>query len=315
MTSVYYSGSRFNMDCDWSSHLLHSAAVRGRWSLCDLQEEVRSLPGMLHKWSRLHQTHQRENGTCFVWKPRDWLCKKSGHTGVSSHHITVFSVSVLCLCYRQTEGPTGPLIASSNPEYLSANDGKKSIITKQLGGAICERFTLSKMVFVLCSVCSWWVGGAPGEDHGAQRAGSGLLRHGVRGNRQGHRQRRPRHTSSCQDGQWIGQPAREDRVPQRSLRHEGFQLSPRGTTRQDPFQTAFSYNFITATIHTSVIYSILQLSVIYIKPSYDSLVDALILAHSLTKITLRKQFLLNILLSLNKMAICCAIRCKNHVDM
>lgn len=25
---------------------------------------------------------------------------------------------------RQTEGPTGPLIASSNPEYLSANDGK-----------------------------------------------------------------------------------------------------------------------------------------------------------------------------------------------
>uniref|UniRef100_A0A8D3C1B7 Tyrosine-protein kinase receptor n=1 Tax=Scophthalmus maximus TaxID=52904 RepID=A0A8D3C1B7_SCOMX len=28
----------------------------------------------------------------------------------------------LCLCYRQTEGPTGPLIASSNPEYISAND-------------------------------------------------------------------------------------------------------------------------------------------------------------------------------------------------
>uniref|UniRef100_A0A671YVM9 Tyrosine-protein kinase receptor n=1 Tax=Sparus aurata TaxID=8175 RepID=A0A671YVM9_SPAAU len=28
----------------------------------------------------------------------------------------------LWLCYRQTEGPTGPLIASSNPEYLSAND-------------------------------------------------------------------------------------------------------------------------------------------------------------------------------------------------
>ncbi len=27
---------------------------------------------------------------------------------------------------RQTEGPTGPLIASSNPEYLSANDGKIS---------------------------------------------------------------------------------------------------------------------------------------------------------------------------------------------
>ncbi len=27
---------------------------------------------------------------------------------------------------RQTEGPTGPLIASSNPEYISANDGKIS---------------------------------------------------------------------------------------------------------------------------------------------------------------------------------------------
>lgn len=25
---------------------------------------------------------------------------------------------------RQTEGPTGPLYASSNPEYLSASDGK-----------------------------------------------------------------------------------------------------------------------------------------------------------------------------------------------
>lgn len=68
-------------------------------------------------------------------------------------------------------------------------------------------------------------------------------------------------------------------------------------------------------MHTSVIYSILQLSVIYLKPSYDSLVDALILAHSLTKITLRKQLLLNILLSLNKMATCCAVRCTNHVDM
>lgn len=44
---VYYSGSRFDLDCDWSSHLLHPAAVRGRWSLCDLQEEVRSLTGML----------------------------------------------------------------------------------------------------------------------------------------------------------------------------------------------------------------------------------------------------------------------------
>ena len=28
---------------------------------------------------------------------------------------------------RQTEGPTGPLIASSNPEYISANDGKPAL--------------------------------------------------------------------------------------------------------------------------------------------------------------------------------------------
>ena len=30
----------------------------------------------------------------------------------------------LCLSSRQTEGPTGPLYASSNPEYLSASDGE-----------------------------------------------------------------------------------------------------------------------------------------------------------------------------------------------
>lgn len=47
----------------------------------------------------------------------------------------------LWLCYRQTEGPTGPLIASSNPEYLSANDGKSSIITKLLSVMICEWLT------------------------------------------------------------------------------------------------------------------------------------------------------------------------------
>lgn len=36
---------------------------------------------------------------------------------------------LLWCCCRQTEGPTGPLIASSNPEYLSANDGKTSAAT------------------------------------------------------------------------------------------------------------------------------------------------------------------------------------------
>lgn len=47
-----------------------------------------------------------------------------------SYYSFQFLRCLLWLCYRQTEGPTGPLIASSNPEYLSANDGKKSIITK-----------------------------------------------------------------------------------------------------------------------------------------------------------------------------------------
>uniref|UniRef100_A0A8B9EGR1 Tyrosine-protein kinase receptor n=1 Tax=Anser cygnoides TaxID=8845 RepID=A0A8B9EGR1_ANSCY len=32
----------------------------------------------------------------------------------------------LCIPFRQTEGPTGPLYASSNPEYLSASDGESS---------------------------------------------------------------------------------------------------------------------------------------------------------------------------------------------
>lgn len=32
----------------------------------------------------------------------------------------------LCLSSRQTEGPTGPLYASSNPEYISASDGESS---------------------------------------------------------------------------------------------------------------------------------------------------------------------------------------------
>lgn len=85
-------------------------------------------------------------------------------------------------------------------------------------------------VFSSCSVCSWWMGSAPGEDQSAPRAGSGLLWHGVRRNRQGHCQRRPRDARSCENSQWISQPAGEDRVPQWSLGHEGVQLSPCGTT-------------------------------------------------------------------------------------
>lgn len=34
--------------------------------------------------------------------------------------------------YRQSEGPTGPLIASSNPEYISANDGKMTLSKQRL---------------------------------------------------------------------------------------------------------------------------------------------------------------------------------------
>lgn len=43
----------------------------------------------------------------------------------TSFHSTHYLFRFHLLYYRQTEGPTGPLIASSNPEYLSANDGKK----------------------------------------------------------------------------------------------------------------------------------------------------------------------------------------------
>lgn len=57
---------------------------------------------------------------------------------------------------RQTEGPTGPLIASSNPEYLSANDGKildvtqliKSIIKRLLSNFI-DKCVLIYYVYIL----------------------------------------------------------------------------------------------------------------------------------------------------------------------
>lgn len=157
---------------------------------------------------------------------------------------------------------------------------------------------LITMVSALCSVCSWWVGGAPGQDHGAQRAGSRLLRHGVWGNRQGHHQRRPGHTCSRQNSQWICQPAREDWVPQRSLRHEGFQLSPCGRTQQNAFQTVSSYSsyyWLTGTLEQLSIH--LWISVYYSFPSFcwnqhehvwliewwlACCVDAAILTHSLT---------------------------------
>uniref|UniRef100_A0A671YVD5 Tyrosine-protein kinase receptor n=1 Tax=Sparus aurata TaxID=8175 RepID=A0A671YVD5_SPAAU len=47
---------------------------------------------------------------------------------IVSGPVICFILCFLWLCYRQTEGPTGPLIASSNPEYLSANDGKSMYV-------------------------------------------------------------------------------------------------------------------------------------------------------------------------------------------
>lgn len=63
----------------------------------------------------------------------------------------------LCVCYRQIEGPTGPLIASSNPEYLSANDGRKTVIAEPLGGMIFEGFAQSELsLFYLVYVPDEW---------------------------------------------------------------------------------------------------------------------------------------------------------------
>lgn len=96
------------------------------------------------------------------------------------------------------------------------------------------------------------MGGSAGKDHAAQRAGTRLLRHGVRGDRQGHRQRRPRDAGGCQDGQRVGEPAREDRVPERSLGDEGLQLPPRGTTRE---QSSQEVSFVGALRVTTIFFS------------------------------------------------------------
>uniref|UniRef100_A0AAQ4PR90 Tyrosine-protein kinase receptor n=1 Tax=Gasterosteus aculeatus aculeatus TaxID=481459 RepID=A0AAQ4PR90_GASAC len=71
---------------------------------------------------RVRATSLAGNGsfteTTYFYMPN---CKTAGF--IRFHCLTVFSVSCfMLLCYRQTEGPTGPLIASSNPEYISTND-------------------------------------------------------------------------------------------------------------------------------------------------------------------------------------------------
>lgn len=75
----------------------------------------------------------------------------------------------LCFLFRQTEGPTGPLYASSNPEYLSASDGESSggfplclisrvvVQTVQQDGTgffFMEFFRLSLHTTISCGTCT-----------------------------------------------------------------------------------------------------------------------------------------------------------------
>lgn len=83
-----------SQDCHWTNHLLHPAAAGVRDWICYVQEKVGKHDAYLLSW-------------CF--KP------------YSQPDLT-------CACFfsfSQTQGPSGPIYASSNPEYLSANDGEK----------------------------------------------------------------------------------------------------------------------------------------------------------------------------------------------
>lgn len=93
--------------------------------------------------------------------------------------------------------------------------------------------------FSFCSVWGRWVGGAQGEDRHFAGTGSRLLWHGLWGHCQGHCQRRGWNTSSGEDGERVGQPAGENRVPERGLRHESLQLPPRGKEKQHVFLMLF----------------------------------------------------------------------------
>lgn len=148
----------------------------------------------------------------------------------------------LCLSSRQTEGPTGPLYASSNPEYISASDGESSEgflqylilcmlirAVQQYGiGVVFMEFSSSFKIYthrilqqcypsllqkcllkntrsiqkrfsLLNSLRPRRMGGATRQDHSPARAGTGLLRHGVRRNRQGHSEGRAGDSRSCEN--------------------------------------------------------------------------------------------------------------------
>lgn len=64
---------------------------------------------------------------------------RTDSAGEKVHILLQFSASQMLsvVVYRQTEGPTGPLIASSNPEYLSANDGKKLTVKFWKNNTLC----------------------------------------------------------------------------------------------------------------------------------------------------------------------------------
>lgn len=145
-------------------------------------------------------------------------------------HLSVFFVFI-----RSSDRlGNGVLYASVNPEYFSAAESERS--ARENGSVLlCVTFlpdVLSRASFPspnLCSVRARRVGGGAGEDLPEPRVGPGIVRHGVRGPGQGRGQGRAGDARRHQDGERVGQHEGEDRVPERSLRHEGVQLPPRGT--------------------------------------------------------------------------------------
>lgn len=84
-------------------------------------------------------------------------------------YLNTRDVFLIFCFFRQAEGPTGPLIASSNPEYISANDGKRDFqITKKYISLIRAKFPLHQswccnvLVLAGSSVRSRRLGGGAG---------------------------------------------------------------------------------------------------------------------------------------------------------
>lgn len=76
-----------------SAHLLSPVPAFGRRRICPVQEEVRNRHSLFSPRSVV------------IW-------------------ASVFTKRAVC-SFSQTQGPSGPIYASSNPEYLSTNDGKR----------------------------------------------------------------------------------------------------------------------------------------------------------------------------------------------